>query len=191
MPGSARSARVDAGIDGALDPPPKLVADLSDDVGVVRLLLHRARRAAHVHRDVGGARFGDDGQHAAIGRSARNVVHHPRARIERGAGDRRLRRVDAHGNRGLRRERPHHRQDPAQLFVVVDRLRSRARRLTPDVDHRRAGGGQREAVRDRGVGVEIAAAVGERVGVTLTIPIRPRRGRSATRRRGAAVTAGG
>ena len=64
----------------------------------------------------------------------------------------------------------HDRQDPAQLLVGVDRLGAGPGRLAADVEDRRAGRGQREAVRDRGVGVEVAAAVGEGVGRDVDDP---------------------
>ena len=57
-----------------------------------------------------------------------------------------------------------HRQHPAQLLGVVDRLGAGPGRLAADVEHVGARRHQREAVGDRGVGVEEAAAVGERVG---------------------------
>jgi hypothetical protein len=113
------------------------------------LVLHRARCAAHVHRDVRGARVGNDSQHRRIGRSSRHVVDQHRAGGERGASDIRLRRVDTHHNSAVARQRFDDRDDPAQLFGRVDRLRARARRFTADVEDRRARAGERQAVFDR------------------------------------------
>ena len=117
MPGSARIARcVDTRRDPLLDACAQRVADLADDVVVVRLLLHRAGRAAHVHRDVRGSGVRDHRQHLGVGCTARHVVDHRRAGLERAACHGRLRRVDAHRHAGVGNERAHDGQDTPQLF---------------------------------------------------------------------------
>ncbi len=142
-------AGVDTRFECVRDPQPQLVDHLTDDIVVVRRVLHRARGSAHVHRDVRGPGRGRDPHELGLRSAARHVVHHPRTRVERGPGDRGFRRVDAHGDAGPVGERAHHRKHPAQLFVGVDGRGTRAGRLAPDVDHGRARRGQLEPVGDR------------------------------------------
>ena len=87
-----------------------------------------------------------------------------RAGFERGGRDRRLGGVDAHGNRAVAGELPHHRQGATELFARVDGIGAGPGRLAADVEHRGAGAGQLEPVCDRRAGVDEAAAVGEGVG---------------------------
>ena len=75
-----------------------------------------------------------------------------------------LRRVDAHRHARLGGQALDHRQHPAQLLVGGHRLGAGPGRLAADVEQVGARGHEGQAVRDRGVGVEEAAAVGERVG---------------------------
>ena len=56
------------------------------------------------------------------------------------------------------------REDPALLFVRVDRRGERPGRLAADVDDGRTGGDQNEPVGDGGLVIEVAPAVGERIG---------------------------
>ena len=56
------------------------------------------------------------------------------------------------------------REHAAELLGVVDRIGTGAGGLAADVEQVGAGGDQGEPVGDRGVGVEEAPAVGERVG---------------------------
>ena len=63
-----------------------------------------------------------------------------------------------------------HRHDAAQLLVSRDRLRARARRLTADVDERRALLDEPAAVLDRVGRVDERASVGETVGRDVEHP---------------------
>ncbi len=100
-------------------------------------LLHRARRALHVHRNEAGFALGDDRAACDRRRAARHVVHDRRTGFQRGGRDRGLRRVDADGT-------PRRRATSARttgrtrrsLFVGVDRFRAGPGRLTADVEHR-------------------------------------------------------
>ncbi len=101
-----------------------------------------------MHRDVRGAGLGDDTDEIGVGAAARDVVHHPRARVEGGAGDLGLGGVDADRNIELTCEPLHDGEHPAQFLADVHRFGTRAGRLTADVDHRRAGPGQLQSVGD-------------------------------------------
>ena len=79
------------------------------------------------------------------------------------SGDRRLAGVDRDPD-AVGGQRLDHRDDPAQLLGLVDRRGAGPGGLAADVDHVGALGDQAPAVGDGGVGVEEAAAVGERVG---------------------------
>ncbi len=105
----------------------------------------------------------DDREHAIVGEAGRDVVDDDGAGVERRGCDRGLRRVDAHRNCSRGDERADDRDDAAQFLRDVHRLRARSRRLAADVEHRRADRGKRDAVLDRGAGVEEAATVGEGV----------------------------
>ena len=61
-------------------------------------------------------------------------------------------------------ERPHDRQHPLLLHRDRHALGARTGRLAADVEQVRALGTESEPVRDRGLGVEVATAVTERVG---------------------------
>ena len=64
MPGSTRMPVVGhAGGDRGVDATAEILADLAHDVVVRRILLHRARRALHVHRDEAGSGSATTRQH--------------------------------------------------------------------------------------------------------------------------------
>ena len=138
------------------------IADLGDDVGVLRRFLHRARLAAHVHDDHPGAGTRDDVEHAGIAPGG-DVVDDGGAGVERGRGDGRLPRIDADRDPRGRRQAFDHRKHPAELLGFGHRVGTRTGRLAADVEHVGAGGHQRHAVRGRHLGVEVPAAVGEGV----------------------------
>ena len=60
----------DAGRDRGVDPRTEILADLAHDVRVDRVVLHRPRRALHVHRHETGSVLGDRRQHRRIGGAA-------------------------------------------------------------------------------------------------------------------------
>ena len=109
-----------------------------------------------------GPRGGYGGQHLGVGKAARHVVHDARARGDGGDGGRGVHRVDADDRAG-RGEGCDDRQHPLLLDGGVDGRRAGPCRLAADVEHRGARRVQGQAVRDRRVGVEVAAAITERV----------------------------
>ena len=116
-----------------------------------------------MHRHEPRAALGDDREHAIVAQAGRDVVDDDRPGIQCRDRHRGLGRVDAHRNCGRGDERAHDPDDAAQLLGGVHRRRAGSGRLAADVEHRRTRGGERDAVLDRKVGVEEAAAVGERV----------------------------
>ena len=87
---------------------------------------------------------------------------------DRRAGfDRRARRPTAFvvsmltGTAGVGGQRPDHRDDPGGLVVGGDRRGAGPGGLATHVEHRGTRVAQREPVGDRGVGIEVAAPVGE------------------------------
>ena len=100
-----------------------------------------------------------------------DVVDDRRAGFERGRGDRGLRGVDADRDRGVGGERPDHRDDPARLSSSAATGAAPGRVDSPPTSSTAAPAvAQREAVRDRGVRVEVAPAVGEGIGGDVDDP---------------------
>ena len=108
---------------------------------------------------------GDDAGEIGVPAESGDVVHHHGAQLERAPGHVGLRRVDRerHADAG----RPYaleHREDAAKL--LVDRYPQRARpgRLPPDVDDPDAFPAHLPHPLHGEGGIEVQAAVGERVG---------------------------
>ena len=135
-------------------------AHLGHDVVIDGLELHGLRHAAHVHDDRGGLAPRRHGDHLRIVQSA-DVVDDTRARAQALIGHLGLGGVDRQQHGGLSGQRPHHRQDAAQLLLERDGIGARAAAFTADIDdvgpvvNQRAGAGQRL------VGIEVQTAVGK------------------------------
>ena len=98
----ADSLACDAGRDERVAPLAQILADFRNDVGVGRVVLHRLRRALHVHRANAGRRIDGDLHHFRIAFQAGDVVDDFRAGLDRGAGNRRLAGIDGNRHRHLR-----------------------------------------------------------------------------------------
>ena len=72
--------------------------DLGHDVVVAGVVLHRRRRALHVHEDVAGPGLGHERQHRRVAPSGGDVVDHGGAGLEGGGGHRGVGGVDADGD---------------------------------------------------------------------------------------------
>ena len=163
MPGSSqtRSSATPAA-DGEREPLLEERLHVRDDVVVARIVLHGARLAEHVHQAAVHAGVGHQTRELRLEAEGRHVVHDRRARVDRGAGDLDLRRVDrdARAHRGGALD---DRQHAADLLVGRDGLRPGTRRLAADVEDVRALVEQLAAVRHGRVRGEELAAVRERV----------------------------
>ena len=137
--------------------------DLVHDVVVRRLVLHRPRLTLHVHQHDPDAAVGDDVEQLGVDAPRGDVVDDGRTGIHGCHRDCGLRRVDAHGHIGLRRQARDDGDDPAELLGRVDGLGPGPRRLAAHVEEVGAGVDQRETVLDRSTDVEEPATVGERV----------------------------
>ena len=126
----------------------ELCRDLTDDVVEVRCVLHGARLAAQVHRDVARTGDCDDVEHPVVGSERADVVHDRRTGGERGAGHRRVAGVDGDDDT-LGREPGDDGDDTRELLVDRDGLRTGPRRLSPHVDTVGAGSDERQTERDR------------------------------------------
>ena len=114
--------------------------DLGHNIAVSRRRLHRRGRALHVHQRDRSATCGGEREHARLAASV-DIVDEARASVERGGGNARLRGVDgnhhAFAERGgiePRTQRGDDADDPADLFVDGDGLRTRASGLAADID---------------------------------------------------------
>ena len=100
-----------------------------------------------------------------VAAQGRDVVDDRRAGVESRRRDRGLRGVDRDRGGGLRLAQARdHADHAAQLLGHRHRLGAGARRLAPHVDDLRALEHEPAAVLDRALVVEVAPAVGERVG---------------------------
>src|SRR5436190_10989818 len=72
---------------GFVNPVPKVEYHFTQEVIVVRVLLHGARRALDVHEDQHGVVLGDNICYAWVVPQRRNVVDDVRARLQGGFGD--------------------------------------------------------------------------------------------------------
>ena len=91
----------DPGIDGSLQARGQVVPHLRHDVLVRRVLLHRARVAAHVHEADVGAALGHQRQQARVEPAGGDVVDEREAGVEGGLGHRGQRGVDRQGSGGV------------------------------------------------------------------------------------------
>ena len=138
--------------------------DLADHVVVAGIDLHRPRLAEHVHETHRTAALGYERRHVGVAAQRRDVVDDGGAGVERGASHGGLGRVDGDGGRRAGRQPLDHRHDARQFIGDRHRLGAGPGRLAPDVEDRRALGGQQQAVRHGGVGVGVQATVGKRIG---------------------------
>ena len=92
-------------------------------------------------------------------------------------------RVDRDRHVGRLAQAADHREHARQLDVGRDGIRPRAGRLAADVEQVGAVGDERDAARDRGPGIQVLAAVRERVGRHVD-HAHHRRGREPIRQRG-------
>ena len=74
-----------------------------------------------------------------------------------------------------------HRNHPTQLFLDRDRRGARAGGFAADIKQVRTLLDQLQAMRDRGLGGVVRATIGERIGVTLTMPMTRARSRRRMR----------
>ena len=140
--------------------------DVVHDVRVARLALHRARLAEHVHQAALGAALGEQTDHLRIAAQGGDVVDDAGAGAQGrprhgglGGVDR-----DPRAARQFAGESLHDGQHAAQLLGLGDRLGSRSRGFTADVEDLGALFGELQAVGECGPGVEEQPPVGERVG---------------------------
>ena len=164
-PGSTMMlVRVDPGRERRVGPLAQLRADLGDDVVVGRELGHLARVAAPVHQDprAAGARRRPWPCRGSARPPETSLTSTAPASSAAAATAARV--VSMLTGTPAVGELADDRHDPGDLGVGVDAAGARAGRLAADVDRRAAPCARMsERVRDRGVPVGIAAAVGERV----------------------------
>ena len=110
------------------------VADLTHDVVVAGVVLHRAGLTEHVHRDVAGPRAGDDVEDAGVEAPGGDVVDDDRTGVDGRGGDVRLGGVDADRHARVGGKALDDGDDAAALLVGRHRLRPGAGRLTADVE---------------------------------------------------------
>src|SRR5439155_9453920 len=169
-----RLAETDSGIDGygvgtdsddfeGSDPIGEEGAYLPHDVGVVRVLLHGLRIPGHVHDDDSGLALRDGADHGGISDSG-DVVHQGSARVDGLGRHRRLHRVDRKRHVHLDRQVTDDRPDAAPLFLCGNCIGPWPRRFASDVEKVRPLLDQLDAVAQRSVRLEVAAAVRERIG---------------------------
>src|SRR5664280_1557982 len=122
-----------------------------------------------MHHDVRHAGGRDQRRHRWVDDAATDVVHHPSPDGQRRLGDGGPGGVDAH--HGIRPGQcPDDRLDPPAFLGLVHPRRSRSGGLPADVDDVSAGGEHRQTVANRGRGVEVGVAIGERVGRDVEHP---------------------
>ncbi len=155
-----RSSRRDARRRGRRGARGKKLADFGDDVVVARRRLHGRRLALHVHHADGGVRAPLRPRARPAAQRA-NVVDEVRAGPQRGRDHFGLAGVDGKHGVGTGGERLDHRHDAIDFLLRADRCRARARRLAADVDDGRALLDHAQSGRDRGLPVEVPAAVRE------------------------------
>lgn len=133
------------------------------DVRVLRVVLHAARLAAHVHQaDRQTARGGRLQGAGTLQRT--HVVDQPGAETRRFAHHRRCRGIHGNHHVQLAGNRLDGRADPLQLLDLGDRWRTGAGRLAADVDQRGAGTHHGFGMAQRGITLIEAPTVGEGVG---------------------------
>ena len=139
--------------------------DVVHHVVVAGVVLHRARVAQHVHQAAVGAGAGHDAGHLGVAAQGGHVVDERRAGVERP-------RRDAALDVSIEIWAPAPRSISPSITGITRRSSSASGtgsapgpgRLAAHVEDRRALRLELEAVRDRRLGGQVAAAVGERVG---------------------------
>ena len=155
---------VDAGLFSHPDPFLKIGEDLSDQIGIDRVLLHVAGRAPDMHDDQGRAVLGDDFAHVRREAQPADVVHDGSSRLQRFFRYGRLIGVYGKGNGELSRQTLDERDDPAQLFFLRHGLCSRPCRLSADIDDISSGRYHCPCMDQGALGVGVPAAVGKGIG---------------------------
>lgn len=112
----------------------KVIADLADDVIVVRTLLHGLGRAGHVHDDETGLGSCGKAGHGGVATESGHVVEDVGSGIQRGTGDGGLHGID--GDEGLRlgTNGADDRDDATEFLRLIDGLGSGAGGLAADVE---------------------------------------------------------
>jgi len=141
----------------------QLVAHVGDDVGVVAHGIPPIAAAAPVHRDVIDLELSDRRQHRGVLEPAAHVVDDDGAGLDGGPRGRRVEGVDRDAD-ALRGERAHDRHHARRLLDRGHGLGAGPGRLAPDVDDVGTVVDEPAGLRDRGLGLEPAPAVAERVG---------------------------
>ena len=127
-PGSTRMSCSGHRPGALLDRPAEVVEDLGDEIGVDRLV-------AVVHEDDRHPAVRGEPRQRVVVRDAPDVVDRIGAGGEGGLGNLRLRRVDRQGHLGQRRANGlDHRDDAAELLVIVHRGVPGARGFAADVE---------------------------------------------------------
>ncbi|PQM49404.1 hypothetical protein C1Y40_00372 [Mycobacterium talmoniae] len=155
--------RVDAGGDRLIDAGQQFRADLGHHVTVVRNPVRiRGGHRPPMHQHPRHTRLRDQRGHRRVGAATGYVVDDLGAAAQRRLGDTGMHGVDADGN-ALGDKRFHYRQDARCLHRRVDADRAGPGGFAADVDDRRALGGQRQAMVDGTLDIQIASTVRERV----------------------------
>ena len=128
----------DAGRACGVDALRKMRGHFGDDIIIVRILLHGARCASHVHENNGACALRRDVRHIIIALQRRDIVDDLRAGRDGGARHRCLRGVDAQRGSGFRGESFDDRKHAAQFLFRGDGGRAGARRLAADIEDLRA-----------------------------------------------------
>ena len=100
----------------------------------MRLALHIARRAPHVHDDQPGLSLRNHLRHARIKGQAADVIDHTHAFSQRLPGDTGLVGVHRQGNSGLPAELADDRQHPPRLFGLIHRQRAGTCGFAADIE---------------------------------------------------------
>jgi len=156
-------APVDAGQFAGEKPVREEPVHLTDYVVVMRLCLHAARFALHVHQTYRYAEFGD-GIHRALTAQGINVIDHTGTGSYRRTHHFRLGSVDRDRQRNARDQLLDDRQHPAQFFLDGDIGRTRTGGFTTDVEHVGALFRHAQAMRHRRFHAVVCTTVRERVG---------------------------
>ena len=153
---------LDAGHLAGEDALGEKAAHVGHDIAVVRVVLHRARLAEHVHqadRDLQRR----NGIERTLAPQRAYVVDEAGAGGHRGAHDLGLARVDRDRQRRLPRQRFDDRHDAGYLLGRGDLVRARPRRLAADVEQVGALVRQALPVSDRRRRIDEAPAIGKRI----------------------------
>ena len=157
--------------DRELDPLGEERLDVVDDVPVGGVVLHGPRRALHVHEHDLAPAFGTEAGQTRVGDKAVTSLTIARPASSAASRDGRLRGVDRDVDPSGGQPRDHGLRARGLLGRRHLR-RPRARGLAADIDDLGPVGGELKAMRDRLLGVQVKTAVRERVGGTLTMPMR-------------------